>query len=295
MAARLSRLAFGPRDGARLRGARVAVLLACVCAAGASRSASSGALTVDTAGVGGSVAPGEWADYTLVPTSDDDSIVFEVEVASDSPAAVGLYLYETAELATQSDSDRLTPGATAIDNDESSLISVGCPGACRRTFYVMLGSCYLLTGTSYTASVFSKLSSATVSFTIRARRVRGRITHNATVATGTACDGRYSHHFWEVATPPATGGVEWVVQKVSGELDTWYARHERCPGPAGASFATGGLFGHGRASGSGRLPTATTQFLPGRYYISVKAAPEMCGSYSITTRSLTQEQITATS
>lgn len=87
--------------------------------------------------------------------------------------------------------------------------------------------------------------------------------------------------------------MEMVVRKMSGELDAFYVRHERCPGPKGSSLAEVSLFGHGLSSGTVRLPTATTPFQPGRYYVSVKGATEMCGSYQITTRALTQAEIAA--
>ena len=47
----------------------------------------------------------------------------------------------------------------------------------------------------------------------------GPVYPNASTATGSVCDGKYYHHFFELPTVPSSGGVQVEVQKTSGELD----------------------------------------------------------------------------
>ena len=119
-----------------------------------------------------------------------------------------------------------------------------------------------------------------MSYKITAMRVAARIPLNGTVS-GSLCDNRYLHYFWELPATPTLAGVRTTLRKTSGELDAFFMRYERCAGPIGTNLERVSVDGHGVASRSVALPRLGEELTAGRYYVSVKGQPELCGSYEI--------------
>ena len=76
--------------------------------------------------------------------------------------------------------------------------------------------------------------------------------------------------------------------RTEGDLDSAFVRYERCAGLAGANLAQVKLEGHGTPSGSIVLPQNSQPMEAGRYYVSIKGKPEICGDYRIHVDTLTQ-------
>ena len=244
------------------------------------------------ASIAGMVRAGHWAHFATKADNDDESIEFEVVAHSPLPTAIGVYAADglahqvSAQGTLQPTADLL--GGQAIDSDTVSRIG----NSTHRHFHVYISQCYMLVGSQYVVSIHGS-SGIDVPFTVLAHRRKAKLV-GAEVADK-VCDGKYAHHFWELPTVPHKGGVEVTVRKTSGELEAFYVRHERCAGPSGANIAERGLMGHGLSQGSVTLPSLDHELLAGRYYVSIRGSVDMCGSYSISLRNLTQSQLISTS
>ena len=223
----------------------------------------------------GTVDAGAWHDYYVDAADDDANLYFEVLASSSRADALGLYVSE-GELKPAS--ERTTPGAF-LDFDETSMIAHGTGEKARRKFSVAVSQCYVQAHTRYYLSVRGGKAEA-VGYTVSAQRVPARIPLNGTVS-GSLCDNRYLHYFWELPATPTLAGVRTTLRKTSGELDAFFMRYERCAGPIGTNLERVSVDGHGVASRSVALPRLGEELTAGRYYVSVKGQPELCGSYEI--------------
>ena len=145
--------------------------------------------------------------------------------------ALGLYVSE-GEL--RPPAERLSPGAF-LDYDETSMIASGSREEPKRKFSVVVSQCYVQPHTKYYLSVRGGKDAAPVSYKITAMRVAARIPLNGTVS-GSLCDNRYLHYFWELPATPTLAGVRTTLRKTSGELDAFFMRYERCAGPIGTNL-----------------------------------------------------------
>ena len=218
----------------------------------------------------------QWQDFYVDVAADDANLYFEVVANSASASALGLYVSE-GEL--RPPAERLSPGAF-LDYDETSMIASGSREEPKRKFSVVVSQCYVQPHTKYYLSVRGGKDAAAVSYKITAMRVAARIPLNGTVS-GSLCDNRYLHYFWELPATPTLAGVRTTLRKTSGELDAFFMRYERCAGPIGTNLERVSVDGHGVASRSVALPRLGEELTAGRYYVSVKGQPELCGSYEI--------------
>lgn len=244
------------------------------------------ALPVDGKSLSGTVPPAEWRDYFFLADDDDYNLVFQVNASSDYANAIGIYVSE--ELPPLD--DRLLPGQF-LDFDAYSMIVID--GV--RQYSIALAQCYIRKGQTYYLSIFGKnvVGSAvkpTVAYTASVQKVPARIPLNSTVS-GSVCDGHYMHYYWELDSVPQSGGVSTFVGKTEGDLDAAYMRYEQCAGLASANLASIPLEGHGTPSGTIVLPQGSRPLDAGRYYVSVKGKPEICGDYSISATKISQAQL----
>ena len=170
----------------------------------------------------------QWQDFYVDVADDDANLYFEVVANSASASALGLYVSE-GEL--RPPAERLSPGAF-LDYDETSMIASGSREEPKRKFSVVVSQCYVQPHTKYYLSVRGGKDAASVSYKITAMRVAARIPLNGTVS-GSLCDNRYLHYFWELPATPTLAGVRTTLRKTSGELDAFFMRYERCAGPIG--------------------------------------------------------------
>ena len=238
-------------------------------------------LTFGAAPVSRTVKAGEWFDFYVDTgaTADHHSIIFEVEAQTPNPAGVAVYVFDSSSHSADSlglttsgptktvfhpkwstpgyepPEGRKTNNAAAIDVDNLSRIG----NTTHRKYFTYIGECYLTAGARYFLSVYGMTSDGApdVPFTARALLVDSRMAFQKTkaVSTGTVCDGKYVHHFFDFPYVPASGGLEIEVQKTSGELDSFHVRQERCAGPtahlvagqvvADQNMHSAALFGHG--------------------------------------------------
>jgi len=257
-------------------------------ALGAAAQNTPTSLILNAASISGSIPPAEWKDYLVVMDDEDSNLVFQVNATTEYANGLGIYISEDLPPLA----DRLSPGQF-LDFDAQSVIVVN--GI--RQYSVALAQCYVRRGQTYYLSVFGKnvvgsVTKPAVPYTIAVKKVPARIPLNGTV-TGTVCDGHYMHHFWEIDSSFASGGVRTYVAKQEGELDAAYMRYERCAGLAGANLATVQLEGHGSPSGTVVLPQGATPLEAGRYYVSIKGKPEICGDYTIQASQINQVQLLA--
>lgn len=238
--------------------------------------------------VRGSVATGTWINYITTADSDDQAIAFHVVAESTVPTALEIYVYDNDYAIRKLDGVALGPSpATAIDADTASTYGNGTV----RHFYAYVAQCYLMVNQAYTLMVKGNLRPS-VAFTVYATRVQARLDYAPdNKRTGSVCDGRYMHYFWDLPVAPTHGGIEVAVRKTSGELDSFYLRKERCAGVSGTSIGGGNLFGHGLSGASTKLPTEETVLDAGRYYVSVRGAAAYCGDYEIRLRNLTVGEV----
>ncbi|KAL3909539.1 MAG: hypothetical protein SGPRY_009389 [Prymnesium sp.] len=218
--------------------------------------------------------PSTFHDYSITALSDDYNLLFRVNATSDYANALGLYVYES--LPPQE--DRLTPGQY-LDLDAFSMIVVD--GV--RQYSVVLAPCYIRPGQTYYLSVFGKnvwsgSNKPSVSYTVEATKIPARIPLNSTI-TGT------------IDSTPESGGVRTHVTKTDGDLDYMYMRYEQCAGLASANLASADMSGHGMPSGSVVLPKGFQPLEAGRYYVSMKAQPEICGDYKISVEKISQIEL----
>lgn len=279
--------------------ARIPLGVLALTLGGAAAQSTPVTLMLDAVPISGSIPPTEWKDYvvTLSDRGDDNcNILFQVNATTEYANGLGIYVSEELPPIDQ----RLNPGQF-LDYDAQSVIVID--GV--RQYSVALSQCYVRRGQTYYLSVFGKnvvgpVTKPTVPYTISVKRVRAQI--NMTTATtggqasgtvtGTVCDGHYMHFFWELDAI-GSGGVRTEVSKVEGELDAAYMRYEHCAGLAGANLASVPLEGHGTPSGSIVLPQDSHVLEDGRYYVSIKAKPEICGDFKITATRLSQVQLLA--
>jgi len=257
-------------------------------AAGAAAQTTPVALTFGADPVSDKIPPAEWKDYVVVMDDEDSNLLFSVNATTDYANGLGVYVSE--ELPPIA--DRLNPGQF-LDFDAQSVIVIN--GV--RLYSVALAQCYVRRGQTYYVSVFGKnvvgsATKPTVPYTIQVKKIPARIPLNST-RKGTVCDGHYMHYFWEIDSSFVSGGVRTHIGKVEGELDAAYMRYERCAGLASANLANVPLEGHGTPSGTVILPQGATPLDAGRYYVSVKGKPEICGEYSIDVQQISQIQLLA--
>jgi len=273
--------------------------------------------------VASTVAGGSWTDFYFVAENEGESVAFEVVAATNVASALQVYVYDgnVADATTSAEDrcllcDGVTPLSTlaitsvtalrpatptmtmsALDSDTVSHIG----NSTHKRYFTYVGECYYMPGSVYYVSVYNTYSDdgdsdAGVGFSIEAQRVQSTITVGNTSflpnTTGTVCDGKYLHYFfdWPSVHP---GGLQAVVRKTSGMLETFYMRYERCVGewsylrPSVDKIAAVNLLGQGLGEGKVRLPNSQHRLVTGRYYISVRAAVDMCGDYNISVRNLT--------
>jgi len=230
------------------------------------------------------VRPGGWNDYYVVADSDDANIYFEVVAKTTRPDALGVYVFEER---LRPHGERLNPGAF-LDYDTSSMVVQNG----ERKFTVVVGQCYVQSGTMYYLSVNGAADGHSTSYSVTAIKVPAALPMNGTIQ-GSLCDQRYLHFFWELPVAPGAGGVKTTLHKTAGELDCFYLRYENCAGPTGSNMERVGVEGHGVPQKSIVLPRDGNDLLAGRYYISVKGKMEMCGDFEITTQLLDEAQLAA--
>ena len=282
----------------------VVLLLAGACAAAEDAPLASGATQIALGGsVTGSVKQGEWVDYFVRADNGDEAIHFKVVATTKLPTALSVYAidgfvqgYDSSGAPLLTDalhgSDALAASsAAAIDADTVSRLGDDKT----KEYHVYISQCYLQVGAAYFLSIRG-VSASEVSFTAYANRKTAKLaTMDGTEVIDTVCDGKYLHHFWDLPTVPAVGGVQLSVSKRSGELEAFYLRHERCAGASGSNVAESTLSGHGLSSGTVTLPSMDLALEAGRYYVSVRGSADMCGTYAITLRNLTQVEVSAAS
>lgn len=232
-----------------------------------------------------------WQDYSVVADDDNYNLVFQVNATSDYANAIGIYL-SSSEFGLPPLAERSEP-SQFLDFDATSMIVID--GI--RQYSIALSQCYIRRGATYYLSVFGKNVVGTkdkpaVPYTIAVKKVPSAIPMNSTVF-GQVCDGQYMHYYWDIDTSFTSGGIRTFVSKTEGDLDSAFVRYERCAGLAGANLATVKLEGHGTPSGSIVLPQNSQPMEAGRYYVSVKGKPEICGDYRIHVDTLTQVQLLA--
>ena len=244
----------------------------------------------------GVLPAGAWYDYYVNATDEDSNIVFTVNATSEYANALGIYVSDppsTEELPDANTRSSLSPG-DYLDYDTTSMIVVD--GV--RHYSVVVGQCYVRKGQLYYLSVFGKNAAGgpkpSVPFDVSVKRVPAAIpltNGSITKITGSVCDNRYMHYFWEIDSRFQSGGVRTTISKQEGELEAAYMRYEHCAGLAGANMADVGLSGHGSPSGRVTLPMGPKPLEAGRYYVSLRGKQELCGNYEITVEQLNQHQL----
>jgi len=284
-------------------------------------SSSTTRLSADTL-VEATVASGSWTDFYYIAENEGDSLAFELSAASSNPTALGVYVYDGSMpqiggpnadrcvvCEPNSNGDRepqstveVTPvtalhpegaptSSASVDSDVVSHIG----NTTHRRYFAYVGECYHMVGSVYYLSVYGQTAS-TVSFTVSVNRVPSALTLSNSASgpsvTGTVCDGKYMHYFFDVDAVHA-GGLLTSVRKTSGELNAFYLRAETCAGTGtGDLYGPINLRGYGTSVANVRMPSPTHANL-GRYYVTIRGSDDMCGEYNLMVRNLTQHEFHA--